>query len=255
MESVENGRERGHLPKLHRTRCSGSGRELLWVLVAQADNTPASAGLAIETIMQANYDNDLAENTLASSNTFYHEYCRYHQWLPSHQRLPNVVMAKKRRSHVVWRIGESASNLLDFEIALARATRQLASTLVAIRDLLGELEAREVTQNLSAASGRAMLTKRHDASTDVNNAAKKGDPKPTKKPKDFSAHWSARFGLFRHCGSKHWHQHCTKQNKNSTMAISQATPLTTTALFPPLPLGAKYFRLEAAGHYLIFSSR
>eukprot|EP00965_Chrysotila_dentata_P049024 1626289-Pleurochrysis_carterae.AAC.11 len=100
-------------------------------------------------------------------------------------------MAEKL-SHVVRRIGEGASNLLDVEIALARATGQLAPTLVAIRDMLGELEAREVTQNLSAASGSAMLAKRPD---DANNAAKKRDSKRTEKPNTFATQWSARFGL------------------------------------------------------------
>eukprot|EP00965_Chrysotila_dentata_P157564 5205111-Pleurochrysis_carterae.AAC.1 len=52
----------------YRVSCAGSGRELIRLLVAQAENTPASAGMAIETMMQSHLDNGLAENTLSSFN-------------------------------------------------------------------------------------------------------------------------------------------------------------------------------------------
>eukprot|EP00965_Chrysotila_dentata_P128794 4257802-Pleurochrysis_carterae.AAC.1 len=85
--------------------------------------------------MQSHFDNGLAENTLASFNSFHHELDRFNRSLPTHQRLSDGVMAEKL-PHVVRRIGESASTLLDVKIALSRATGQLAPTLVAIRDML-----------------------------------------------------------------------------------------------------------------------
>eukprot|EP00965_Chrysotila_dentata_P046125 1533693-Pleurochrysis_carterae.AAC.1 len=87
----------------YRLSCAGSGRELFRLLVAQADNTPASAGMTIETMMQSHLDNGLAENTLSSFSTFYHELDRYNRSLPAHQRLSDGVLAEKL-SHVVRRV-------------------------------------------------------------------------------------------------------------------------------------------------------
>eukprot|EP00965_Chrysotila_dentata_P174640 5765634-Pleurochrysis_carterae.AAC.1 len=75
-------------------------------------------------MLQSHFDNGLAENTLSSFNSVYHELGRFNRSLPAHQRLSDGVMAEKL-SHVVCRIGESASTLLDVQIALSRATGQL----------------------------------------------------------------------------------------------------------------------------------
>eukprot|EP00965_Chrysotila_dentata_P151659 5012460-Pleurochrysis_carterae.AAC.1 len=106
------------------------------------DNCHASTGMAIESMMQAHYDNGLAENTLAGFNSFYHKYDRFNRSLPAHQRLSDGVMSEKL-AHVVRRISELAGTLLDVKIAMAHATGQLTPTVTAIRDVLSELEARE----------------------------------------------------------------------------------------------------------------
>eukprot|EP00965_Chrysotila_dentata_P006473 211210-Pleurochrysis_carterae.AAC.1 len=61
-------------------------------------------------MMQAHYDNGLAENTLAGFNAFYHEYDRFNRSLPSHQRLSDGVSLSIRTlifrlvvSKGVWR--------------------------------------------------------------------------------------------------------------------------------------------------------
>eukprot|EP00965_Chrysotila_dentata_P130336 4309432-Pleurochrysis_carterae.AAC.1 len=93
-------------------------------------------------MMQAHYDNGLAENTLAGFNSFYLEYDRFNRSLPTHQRLSDGVMSEKL-AHVVRRVSELAGTLLDVKIAMTHATGQLSPTVAAIRDVLSELEARE----------------------------------------------------------------------------------------------------------------
>eukprot|EP00965_Chrysotila_dentata_P207391 6184068-Pleurochrysis_carterae.AAC.1 len=66
-------------------------------------------------------------------------------------------MAEKQ-SNLVCLIGERTSTFLDVKIALPRATGQLAPTLTAIQDMLGELEAREIHQHThDANAGRFLL--------------------------------------------------------------------------------------------------
>eukprot|EP00965_Chrysotila_dentata_P034067 1134657-Pleurochrysis_carterae.AAC.1 len=71
-------------------------------------------------------------------------------------------MAEKL-SHVVRRIGENVGTLLDVKIALTSATGRLAPTLTAIRDVLAELEARELSVSDAGRPGRAFLAKRNRA--------------------------------------------------------------------------------------------
>eukprot|EP00965_Chrysotila_dentata_P015134 500405-Pleurochrysis_carterae.AAC.1 len=82
-------------------------------------------------------------------------------------------MAEKL-SHTIRRIGECVGTYLDVKLALASATGRLAPTLVAIRDVLGELEAREYKRNVEFGStGRAFLA-RNPRNPGSNNAH---DPK------------------------------------------------------------------------------
>eukprot|EP00965_Chrysotila_dentata_P120509 3985170-Pleurochrysis_carterae.AAC.1 len=60
---------------------------------------------------------------------------------------------------------------------------QLGPTLTAIRDMLGELEAREVHRNHNANAGRALLVQpSNDKPDKPNGPAKKRDPRRTEKP-------------------------------------------------------------------------
>eukprot|EP00965_Chrysotila_dentata_P093612 3093391-Pleurochrysis_carterae.AAC.1 len=78
-----------------RDNCNSSGRELIRIICRTADNTPASTGMAIESMMQLHFDNGLEEHFLSAFNTFDHVYDRYNRSLPSHQRLSEGVMAEK----------------------------------------------------------------------------------------------------------------------------------------------------------------
>eukprot|EP00965_Chrysotila_dentata_P121474 4015969-Pleurochrysis_carterae.AAC.1 len=79
-----------------RASCSSSGRELIRTISRQADNAPTSAGMTIETMMQAHFDNGLAENTFQPFNAFHHEYDRFNRSLPAHQRLLEGVIAAEK---------------------------------------------------------------------------------------------------------------------------------------------------------------
>eukprot|EP00965_Chrysotila_dentata_P170048 5613259-Pleurochrysis_carterae.AAC.1 len=48
-----------------REQCAGSGRDFIRIITRQANNATAATGMAIESMMQAQFDNGLSENTLA----------------------------------------------------------------------------------------------------------------------------------------------------------------------------------------------
>eukprot|EP00965_Chrysotila_dentata_P138241 4572532-Pleurochrysis_carterae.AAC.4 len=70
-----------------RKQCDNSGRNLICIVIQQADNAPASTGMAIESMMQAHFDNGFSENTLLAFNSFYREYDKFNRSLLAHQRL------------------------------------------------------------------------------------------------------------------------------------------------------------------------
>eukprot|EP00965_Chrysotila_dentata_P227291 6195911-Pleurochrysis_carterae.AAC.1 len=178
-------------------------------------------------MMQAHFENGLSEHTLVAFNAFYHDYDRFNRSLPAHQRLSEGVMAEKL-SHTIRRIGESVGTYLDVKLALGSATGRLAPTLAAIRDVLGELEAREYKRNVeSGSSGRAFLARnpRNPGSNNANDPKagkdsaskeKQRDPKRRReKPNSFADEWTPKFGTCRHCGGRHWHRDCKKNPKKN----------------------------------------
>eukprot|EP00965_Chrysotila_dentata_P172956 5708097-Pleurochrysis_carterae.AAC.1 len=91
-------------------------------------------------------------------------------------------MAEKL-SHTIRRIGESVGTYLDVKLALGSATGRLAPTLAAIRDVLGELEAREYKRNIdSGSTGRAFLARNsHDPKAKSNSAPKEKQRDPKRR--------------------------------------------------------------------------
>eukprot|EP00965_Chrysotila_dentata_P172677 5698643-Pleurochrysis_carterae.AAC.1 len=83
LKTVEHVATRNEL----RTQYAGSGCNLIRIISQRADSASASTGMAIESIMQAHFDNGLSENILAGFNAFYLEYDRFNRSLPAHQRL------------------------------------------------------------------------------------------------------------------------------------------------------------------------
>eukprot|EP00965_Chrysotila_dentata_P260463 6213914-Pleurochrysis_carterae.AAC.1 len=168
--------------QFYRNLCDNSGRNLIRIIIQHADNAPASAGMAIEAMMQAHFENGLSEHTLVAFNAFYHEYDRFNRALPAHQRLSEGVMAEKL-AHTVRRIGESVGTYLDVKLALSSATGRLAPTIAAIRDVLGELEAREYKRNIdTSSSGRAFLAR------NPRNPKSRDDPSLKEKQRDPKRH-------------------------------------------------------------------
>eukprot|EP00965_Chrysotila_dentata_P212335 6186968-Pleurochrysis_carterae.AAC.6 len=143
-------------PKL-RNNCNSSGRELIRIICRIADNVPASTGMAIESMMQAQFDSGLEKRSLHTFNIFYHIYDRFNRSLPAHQRLSEGAMAEKL-CYVIRGIREDVGTLLDVKTALTSATGLVAPTLTAIRDVPTELDEREHYSIVAASKpGRAFL--------------------------------------------------------------------------------------------------
>eukprot|EP00965_Chrysotila_dentata_P018716 622986-Pleurochrysis_carterae.AAC.1 len=68
MESVLSTIESPATRASYRTRCNNSGRNLLRLLAAEADKSSASAGLAIELMMEALLLKGLSEPSLTEFN-------------------------------------------------------------------------------------------------------------------------------------------------------------------------------------------
>eukprot|EP00965_Chrysotila_dentata_P119918 3966102-Pleurochrysis_carterae.AAC.1 len=73
LKTIEHVATRNEL----RTQCAGSGRDLIRIIAQYADSPLPSTGMAIESMMQAHFDNGLSESTLAGFNSFYLEYDRF----------------------------------------------------------------------------------------------------------------------------------------------------------------------------------
>eukprot|EP00965_Chrysotila_dentata_P018780 625074-Pleurochrysis_carterae.AAC.1 len=143
MESVLSTIESPATRASYRARCNNSGRILLRLLVAEADKSSASAGLAIESMMEALLLKGLSEPSLTEFNELHHSFARLNRSLPPHSRLSDNLVAEKLAS-VVRRLNESVSTLLDVKVELKSAAGDLPRTLEAIRDVLSTAQAREV---------------------------------------------------------------------------------------------------------------
>eukprot|EP00965_Chrysotila_dentata_P153963 5089143-Pleurochrysis_carterae.AAC.1 len=112
MESILSTIDSPATRASYRARCNNSGRLLLRLLVAEANQSSASAGLAIESMMEAMLLKGLAEPSLTEFNELHHSFARLNRSLPPHSRLSDNLIADKLAS-VVRRLGESISTLLD----------------------------------------------------------------------------------------------------------------------------------------------
>eukprot|EP00965_Chrysotila_dentata_P117346 3878482-Pleurochrysis_carterae.AAC.1 len=90
----------------YRVRCQNSGRTLIRLLIAEANATTPSAGLAIESMMDAMLLKGLTEASLTEFNSLHHSFTRLNRSLPAHARLGDALIAEKLCS-VVRRISES----------------------------------------------------------------------------------------------------------------------------------------------------
>eukprot|EP00965_Chrysotila_dentata_P103160 3405979-Pleurochrysis_carterae.AAC.2 len=214
METILRTAESVATRNMLRDNRNSSGRELIKIICRTADNAPAPTGMAIESMMQAHFDGGLEEYSLRGFNSFYHVYDRFNRSLPAHQHLSEGVMSEKL-SHVIRRIGENVGTLLDVKIALISATGRLTPTLTATRDVLTELEARELGAADGSKAGRAFLAKRN-ASTktqDAKSIRKHGDPKRNDRANTFKKAYTPQSSTCLHCGGRHWHRDCPRKPK------------------------------------------
>eukprot|EP00965_Chrysotila_dentata_P052436 1739551-Pleurochrysis_carterae.AAC.1 len=59
MESILRTMDSLATRQFYRNQCNSSGRNLIRIIIQHADNAPASAGMAIEAMMQAHFENGL----------------------------------------------------------------------------------------------------------------------------------------------------------------------------------------------------
>eukprot|EP00965_Chrysotila_dentata_P003327 108498-Pleurochrysis_carterae.AAC.2 len=185
MESILSTIESPATRASYRARCNNSGHILLRLLVAEADKSFASAGLAIESIMEALLLKGLSEPSLTEFNELHHSFARLNRSLPPHSRISDKLVAEKLAS-VVRRLNESVSTLLDVKVELKSAAGDVPRTLEAILDVLSTAQAREVQRNLELdrPNGRALLAESkfkpkqpRKAKTKGTGAGARGDPK------------------------------------------------------------------------------
>eukprot|EP00965_Chrysotila_dentata_P219433 6191147-Pleurochrysis_carterae.AAC.1 len=113
-------------------------------------------------MMQAHFECGLEEHSLRAFNMFHHIYDRFNCSIPAHQRLSEGLVAEKL-SHVIRRIRENVSTLLNVKIALTSATGRIAPRPTAVRGVLTELDASEHKAYDPSKSGRTFLAKRNAA--------------------------------------------------------------------------------------------
>eukprot|EP00965_Chrysotila_dentata_P019481 647668-Pleurochrysis_carterae.AAC.1 len=145
----------------------------------------------------------LSEASLTEFNNLHHAFTRLNRSLPAHARLGDALIAEKLCS-VVRRVSESVNTILDVKLVMKCATGDLPLTLITIREVLSNCEAREVRRNieLDKPQGRAFIAKRTDQverdkpATSQSNRPKRGDPPRharDKKGKTHSGKWNTNF--------------------------------------------------------------
>eukprot|EP00965_Chrysotila_dentata_P085752 2829252-Pleurochrysis_carterae.AAC.2 len=139
---------------------NSSGRSLIRILVAEANASSPSAGLAIESMMDSLLLKGLSEVSLTEFNALHHAVTCLNRSLPAHAQLGNPLIAEKLCA-VVRRLSESINTILDVKLVLKGATGDLALTLTTLREDLSDFEAREIRRNieLDKTQGLAFVAK------------------------------------------------------------------------------------------------
>eukprot|EP00965_Chrysotila_dentata_P015258 504654-Pleurochrysis_carterae.AAC.1 len=127
----------------YRARCGLSGRTLIRMLMAEADAASSSVAAAIEAMMRSLEIRGVTEPTLRAFNDFHQHYDRLNRSLPVTNRLADSLVADKL-ANAVRAINDNMRTLLDVKLTMLSGFGDLAITLRAIRDVLGDHEAREL---------------------------------------------------------------------------------------------------------------
>eukprot|EP00965_Chrysotila_dentata_P171789 5668883-Pleurochrysis_carterae.AAC.1 len=79
----------------YRVQCQNSGRSLIRILVAEANASSPSAGLAIDSLMDFLVLKGRSEVSLTEFNALHHTLTRLNRSLPAHAQLGNPLIAEK----------------------------------------------------------------------------------------------------------------------------------------------------------------
>eukprot|EP00965_Chrysotila_dentata_P160930 5313730-Pleurochrysis_carterae.AAC.1 len=170
----------------YRARCGLSGRTLIRILMSEADAASSSVAAAIEAMMRSLEIRGVTEPTLRAFNDFHQHYDRLNRSLPVTNRLADSLVADKL-ANAVRAINDNMRTLLDVKL-MHSGFGDLALTLRAIRDVLGDHEARELRKQVELdKGGRAFLAATGDANVkskrNERNGDRAADPPRHSKPK------------------------------------------------------------------------
>eukprot|EP00965_Chrysotila_dentata_P114343 3779143-Pleurochrysis_carterae.AAC.1 len=95
MESILNTSDNPAARIPYRSRCGLSGRDLIRILMSEADAASSSVASAIEAMMRSLEIKGETEATLRAFNGFHQQYDRLNRSLPSTNRLADSLIADK----------------------------------------------------------------------------------------------------------------------------------------------------------------
>eukprot|EP00965_Chrysotila_dentata_P106414 3514680-Pleurochrysis_carterae.AAC.1 len=127
----------------YRARSNASGRNLIRILMAESSAAFNSVAAAIEAMMRSLEVKGISEATLRAFNEYHQQFDRLNRSLPATNRLADSLVADKL-ANSVRALGESMRTPIDVKLIMLSANGDLNLTLQAIRDLLGDHEAREL---------------------------------------------------------------------------------------------------------------
>eukprot|EP00965_Chrysotila_dentata_P256682 6212625-Pleurochrysis_carterae.AAC.3 len=233
MESILNTIDNSAARIPYRSRCNMSGRELIRILMAKANTASSTVAAAIEAMMRSLEIKGVSEPTLRAFNDFHQQFDRLNRSLPATNRLADSLVADKL-ANAVRAVGESTRTLLDVKLTILSGFGDLALTLRAIRDVLGDYEARELRKQVELdKGGRAFLATAQDKNKKNDRGAYhrtlKEDPARHAKPKASS--WNERHARCRYCDGPHWNRECpTRKNEPAKKDTATEAKQGTAAL-------------------------
>jgi len=150
----------------------------------------------------------LTEVSLTEFNTLHHAYTVLNRSLPAHAQLGDSLIAEKLCA-VVRCLSESINTILEVKLVMEGATGNLALTLVTIRKVFGDFEARKIHRSieLDKSQGRAFVAKQLGKDKRTNSPLPRASPHAKQEGQIApSGSWTNRFVKCRHRGGRHWHR-------------------------------------------------
>eukprot|EP00965_Chrysotila_dentata_P025673 852600-Pleurochrysis_carterae.AAC.1 len=95
MESILNTIDNSTARIPYRSRCNMSGRELIRILIAEANTASSTVAAAIEAMMRSLEIKGVNEPTLRAFKDFHQQFDRLNRSLPGTNRLADSLVADK----------------------------------------------------------------------------------------------------------------------------------------------------------------